>query len=43
MKKKYKLLEDDFITIGSKKLYRIRALRDFDNVTKGDLGKNPLR
>lgn len=32
--KKYELT-DEYITVGDKKLYRIRALRDFANVKKG--------
>lgn len=37
---KYELLEDDTITLPNSEttLYRIRALRDFDDVKKGDLG-----
>ena len=36
--KKYELLEDDFKEVDGKKLYRIRALQDFSNIKKGDLG-----
>lgn len=36
--KKYKLLENDTIEVGERTLYRIEALRDFDNVKKGDKG-----
>ena len=40
--KKYELLENDFLNIGGIKLYRIKALIDFENsimdVKKGDLG-----
>lgn len=37
--KKYELLNDGIIEIGpDKNLYRIRALRDFRDVKKGDLG-----
>lgn len=35
---KYELVRDDNITIREKTLYRIRALKDFYNVRKGDLG-----
>lgn len=38
MKKKYELLKDDTIKIDNVKLYRIRALRNFDNIIVGDLG-----
>lgn len=38
MEKKYELLNDDFMEFDSRKLYRIRALRSFGNVKKGDLG-----
>lgn len=38
MEKKYRLLEDDTITVGGRTLYRIEALRDFANVKKGDKG-----
>ncbi len=34
--KKYKLIKDDYKKVGSKKLYRIKALKDFGNVKKGD-------
>ena len=36
--KKYELLATDSIEVGSHKLHRIRALRDFGNVRCGDLG-----
>lgn len=36
--KKYELLKDDTKTVFGRTLYRIKALRDFDDVTKGDLG-----
>ena len=36
--KKYKLLKDQSITINGKRLYRIKALRAFGNVNKGDIG-----
>ena len=38
MEKKYELLKDDSIKFGNRTLYRIRALRDFNDVKKGDLG-----
>lgn len=38
MEKKYRLLEDDTITVGGRTLYRIEALRDFANVKKGEKG-----
>lgn len=40
MDKKYELIKDDFIIYGrrEKTLYRIRALKDFDDVKKGDVG-----
>lgn len=37
-RRKYELLEDDYILVGLRKLYRIRALRDFRDVKFGDLG-----
>ena len=36
--KKYKLIKNDFISIGGNKLYRIQALREFDVIEKGTLG-----
>lgn len=38
MNKKFELIKDDTIVVRKHKLYRIRALIDFDNVTAGDLG-----
>lgn len=38
MEKKYRLLENDTITVGGRTLYRIEALKDFANVKKGDKG-----
>lgn len=38
MEKKYRLLENDTITVGFKTLYRIEALKDFAGVKKGDKG-----
>ena len=42
MKKKYELVKDDTIEVNSfgclKVLYRIKALKDFNDVKKGDLG-----
>ena len=36
--KKYELLKDDTIIMSGRTLYRIKALRDFGNVEKGELG-----
>ncbi|MFS1663334.1 hypothetical protein [Streptococcus sp. zg-JUN1979] len=36
--KKYELLKDDYIKLYGTILYRIRALKDFADVKKGDLG-----
>jgi len=36
--KKYELLQDDFIIKNGKKLYRIRAIRDFGIVKAGAMG-----
>ena len=36
IEKKYELLKDDYIEISGVKLYRIRALVDFNDVKKGD-------
>lgn len=36
--KKYEMLYEDKIEIGSRILYRIRALKDFGNVKAGDIG-----
>lgn len=38
MEKKYRLLEDDTITVRGRTLYRIESLSDFANVKKGDKG-----
>lgn len=38
MNKKYELLKDDFIEYKGRKLYRIKALKDFGNIKAGDLG-----
>ena len=38
MEKKYELLKDDAIKSNWSTLYRIRALRDFNDVKRGDLG-----
>lgn len=38
MIKKYELITDDYINYRDKTLYRIRALRSFDDVRKGELG-----
>ncbi|MFD3093596.1 hypothetical protein ACFKKQ_02835 [Streptococcus agalactiae] len=36
--KKYELLKDDTIEVAGKTLFRIKALKNFGHVTKGDLG-----
>ena len=36
--KKYELLEDDYKEVFGIKSYRIRALKDFGDVKKGDVG-----
>lgn len=38
MEKKYKLLENDTITVDGRTLYRIEALKDFADVRKGGRG-----
>ena len=38
MEKKYELLKNDTIKVDNHILYRIKALKDFANVNKGDLG-----
>ena len=39
MEKKYEMVKDDVnIDVRGKRLYRIRALKDFGNVKKGDIG-----
>ena len=38
MKKKYKILKDDHIISQGSVLYRIKALRKFGNIKKGELG-----
>ena len=35
---KYEILKDDFIEFDGRKLYRIKALKDFRNVEKGEIG-----
>ena len=35
---KYEILKDEFIEFDDRKLYRIRALKDFYNVKKGKVG-----
>ena len=35
---KYEILKDEFIEFDGRKLYRIRALKDFHNVKKGKVG-----
>ena len=38
MDKKYEMLKDDTIEVGIRILHRIKALKDFNDVRKGDLG-----
>ena len=38
MNKKYELLKDDYINYRGKTLYRIKALKEFGDVKKGDVG-----
>lgn len=38
MEKKYRLQDNETIRIGGRTMYRIYALRDFDNIKKGDKG-----
>jgi hypothetical protein len=38
MVKKFELIKNDYINVYGTKLYRIRALIDFDNISAGDLG-----
>lgn len=38
MTKKYELLAGDYLRAGDRMVYRIRALRDFADVKRGDLG-----
>jgi len=38
MTKKYELLADEYLKAGDRILYRIRALRDFADVRRGDVG-----
>ena len=35
---KYEILKDDFIEFDGRKLYRIKALKDFHNVKEGEFG-----
>ena len=35
---KYEILKDEFIEFGGRKLYRIKALKDFHNVKEGEFG-----
>ena len=37
-KKKFKLEKDHYITVSGKKLYRIKALKSFGDVSKGEVG-----
>jgi hypothetical protein len=38
MTKKYEMLTGDCLSAGDRRVYRIRALRDFADVRRGDLG-----
>jgi hypothetical protein len=38
MMKKYEMLAGDCLSAGDRTVYRIRALRDFGDVRRGDLG-----
>ncbi len=38
MTKKYELLKSDTIKVNNKTLYRVKALRSFSDIDKGDLG-----
>jgi hypothetical protein len=38
MEKKYELLEGDCLRAGDRMVYRIRALKDFGDVRRGDIG-----
>ena len=38
MSNKYELVKNDSIEVRDHTLYRIKALKDFNNVKKGDLG-----
>lgn len=38
MQKKYEFLTNDCVLAGSRRLYRIRAVRDFGGVRRGELG-----
>ena len=38
MEKKYELLAGDCLSAGDRTVYRIRALKDFGDVRRGDLG-----
>ena len=35
---KYEILKDEFIEFDGRKLYRIKALKDFHNVKEGEFG-----
>ena len=39
MEKKYEILKDNFLEIFGRKIYKKRALKDFGNVKKGDIGR----
>jgi hypothetical protein len=38
MQKKYEFLADDCVVVGERRLFRIRAVRDFGEVRRGDIG-----
>jgi hypothetical protein len=38
MQKKYELVTDDCVLAGTRRLFRIRAVRDFGGVRRGELG-----
>src|ERR1700730_18471632 len=38
MQKKYELLTHDCVMVGERRLFRIRALRDFGKVKRGEIG-----
>ena len=38
MEQKYKILRNQALKYGYKTLYRIQAIKDFDDVKKGDIG-----
>jgi len=38
MHKKYEVLADDSVVVGQRRLFRIRAVRDFADIRRGDVG-----